>query len=189
MGAVLTAINADTVLLVGGAGTGLLANVDTTSEGTYTLRACGVTSTAPNAVNDSATTPQGAAITINVLSNDTHPQNQALTLVSATDPPHGTAVANTANGTVTYTPDAAYSGTDSFSYTVRDPDGETDTANVLVTDRAALPDRDVHGRPRAWRRARLDATQTASQREPGEHDVGRPQRPDHGEPDEPLVVQ
>ena len=44
VGQTLTAINADTVALVGGAGTGLLANVDTTSEGTYTLRACGVTS-------------------------------------------------------------------------------------------------------------------------------------------------
>jgi large repetitive protein len=130
-GAVLTAINADTVVLVGGAGTGLLANVDTTSEGTYTLRACGVTSGAPNAVNDSATTPEGAAITINVLSNDTDPQNQALTVVSATDPPHGTATVN-ADGTIRYLPDAAYSGTDSFSYTVRDPDSNTDTANVLV---------------------------------------------------------
>ncbi len=132
VGAVLTAINADTVVLVGGAGTGLLANVDTTSEGTYTLRACGVTSGVPNAVNDSATTPQGAAITINVLSNDTDPQNQALDVTTATDPPHGTAVVN-ANNSITYTPDAGHSGTDSFSYTVRDPDGNTDTANVLMT--------------------------------------------------------
>ena len=137
-GATLTAINADTVVLVGGAGTGLLANMDTTSEGTYTLRACGVTSTAPNAVNDAATTPQGAAITINVLANDTHPQNQALDVTTATDPPHGTAVVN-ANETITYTPDAGYSGTDSFSYTVRDPDGETDTASVLVTIEPRCP--------------------------------------------------
>jgi subtilisin family serine protease len=138
VGAVLTAINADTVLLVGGAGTGLLANVDTTSEGTYTLRQCGATPTGPNAVNDTATTPQGAAITINVLANDTHPQNQALDVTTATDPPHGAAVVN-ANETITYTPDAGYSGTDSFTYTVRDPGGATDTATVLVTIEPRCP--------------------------------------------------
>ena len=137
-GAELTAINADTVLLVGGAGTGLLANVDTTGEGTYTLRECGTTATAPNAVNDTAITPEGTPVTINVLGNDTHPQGDALTVVSATEPAHGAAVVN-ANGTITYTPDAGYSGTDSFSYTVRDPDGETDTADVFVTIEPRCP--------------------------------------------------
>jgi subtilisin family serine protease len=133
----LTAVNADAVLLIGGAGTGLLQTVDTTANGTYTLGACG-TGTGPNAVNDAATTPQGAPVTINVLANDTHPQNQTLTVVSATDPPHGAAVVN-ANNTITYTPDAAYSGSDSFSYTVRDPGGATDTANVLVTIEPRCP--------------------------------------------------
>ncbi len=76
----LTAVNADSVLLVGGAGTGLLANIDTTDEGTYTLRECGTTGTAPDAVNDTAITPEGAPTTINVLGNDTHPQGDALTV-------------------------------------------------------------------------------------------------------------
>ena len=138
VGETLTAINADTVVLVGGAGTGLLANVDTTNEGTYTLRECGVTATGPDAVNDTATTPQGAPITISVLTNDTHPQSQALDVTTVTDPPNGTAVVN-GNDTITYTPGAGYSGTDSFTYTVSDPDGETDTANVLVTITPSCP--------------------------------------------------
>jgi subtilisin family serine protease len=131
-GQTLTAVNADAVFLVGGAGTGLLATVDTTSNGSYTLRDCGGTQTGPNAVNDNATTPEGAAITINVLANDTHPQNQQLDVTAASDPPHGAAVLN-ANDTITYTPDAAFTGSDSFTYTIRDPGGATDTATVFVT--------------------------------------------------------
>jgi subtilisin family serine protease len=133
VGQTLTAINARTATLVGAAGTGLTINDDTTGSGTYTLRDCGSTPTGPNAVNDTATTPEGTPVTINVLANDTHPQNQTLTVVSATDPLHGAAQVN-ANGTaITYTPDAAFSGGDSFDYTVRDPSGATDTATVLVT--------------------------------------------------------
>ena len=128
----LTAVNARTAILAGGAGTGATVNQDTTGNGTYTLTDCGTSPTGPNAVNDTATTQEGTPVTIPVLANDTHPQNQALTVVSATDPPHGAAQVN-GNGTITYTPDAAYSGGDSFDYTIRDPGGATDTASVLVT--------------------------------------------------------
>jgi hypothetical protein len=82
-------------------------------------------------VNDAATTQEGTPITIPVLANDTHPQNQTLTVASATDPANGAAVVN-ADGTITYTPDAGFSGTDVFDYTVRDPGGATDTATVSV---------------------------------------------------------
>jgi subtilisin family serine protease len=132
VGHTLTAVNARTATLVGGAGTGLTVNDDSTGNGTYTLRDCGTTPTGPNAVNDAVTTQEGTPITINVLGNDTHPSNQPLTVVSATDPPHGTALVNE-NGTITYAPDAAFSGIDSFGYTVRDPGGATDTATVGVT--------------------------------------------------------
>jgi hypothetical protein len=54
-----------------------------------------------------------------------------LSVQSVTDPPNG-AVVN--NGTdVTYTPDADFYGTDSFSYTVSDGRGGTDTAAETVT--------------------------------------------------------
>ncbi|WP_417789339.1 cadherin-like domain-containing protein, partial [Terasakiella pusilla] len=47
-------------------------------------------------------------------------------------PEHGTVVLND-DGTVTYTPDANYNGTDSFTYTVTDNDGETQTATVNLS--------------------------------------------------------
>ncbi|MBF4606069.1 Ig-like domain-containing protein [Curtobacterium sp. VKM Ac-1393] len=45
---------------------------------------------------------------------------------------NGTAVRND-DGTVTYTPKAGFSGTDEFTYTVRDRDGNTNTGTVTVT--------------------------------------------------------
>ena len=47
-------------------------------------------------------------------------------------PAHGTATAN-ADGTITYTPAANFSGTDSFSYTISDGQGGSATAPVEVT--------------------------------------------------------
>jgi subtilisin family serine protease len=128
----LTAANARTATLVGAAGTGATVNNDTTGNGTYTLRDCGSTPTGPNAVNDTATTPQDAPVTIDVLANDTHPQNQVLTVTSAGDPPNGAVLVNGDN-TITYRPDAGFSGTDAFDYTVRDPAGQTDIGSVVVT--------------------------------------------------------
>jgi subtilisin family serine protease len=132
VGQSLTAVNARTAVLIGAAGTGATANHDTTANGTYTLRDCGFTPTGPNAVSDAATTQEGTPVTIAVLANDTHPQNETLTVASATDPANGAAIVN-ADGTITYTPEAGFSGDDSFEYTVRDPSGATDTATVSVT--------------------------------------------------------
>ncbi len=47
-------------------------------------------------------------------------------------PAHGSAVAN-ADGTITYTPAANYTGADSFSYTIGDGQGGSATATVNVT--------------------------------------------------------
>jgi len=85
----------------------------------------------PDAVNDIATTPEDTAITIPVLGNDTDPDNDPLTVISATAP-NGTVVINP-NGTISYTPNANYNGPDMITYTVRDPAGNTDTATVAVT--------------------------------------------------------
>ena len=54
-----------------------------------------------------------------VLSNDTEPEGQPMTAVVETMPAHGSLVLN-ANGTFTYTPDAGYSGMDSFTYRASD---------------------------------------------------------------------
>ncbi len=52
--------------------------------------------------------------------------------VTATNGAHGTVVYNN-NGTFTYTPDAGYSGSDSFTYTIKDRDGDVSTATVTLS--------------------------------------------------------
>ncbi len=87
---------------------------------------------APVAADDTRTTPEDTSIKIDVLTNDTDSDGDALAVVSITDPANGTAVINT-DGTVTYTPAADFNGTDSFDYTITDGNGGTDTATVTVT--------------------------------------------------------
>jgi uncharacterized protein YjbI with pentapeptide repeats len=77
---------------------------------------------APVGAADSVSTGIGSPITVNVVGNDTNANGVAngRTLVASevSNPPHGTASVN-ADGTVTYTPDANYSGPDSFTYRPR----------------------------------------------------------------------
>jgi hypothetical protein len=79
-----------------------------------------VTNAPPVAVNDAATTPQGVAVNINVLGNDSDPDgNTPLTVANLTQPANGTAAVQ-ANNTVTYTPNAGFAGTNTFTYQARD---------------------------------------------------------------------
>ena len=72
----------------------------------------------PNAVDDSATTTEDVAVTVDVLANDTDPEGDTLTVTAVTDPLHGS---TTNNGTdVTYTPDPDFCGSDDFGYTISD---------------------------------------------------------------------
>ena len=59
------------------------------------------------------------------------PEGEALTVTGAADPANGSVVIN-ADGTVTYTPDAGFVGTDTFDYTIADPMGNTSSATVTV---------------------------------------------------------
>ncbi len=86
----------------------------------------------PVAVDDAATTAEDTAAIINVLANDSDPDQDILQVESVTQGSHG-AVVNHGNGTLTYTPSPNYFGTDGFSYTISDGRGGTATANVLVT--------------------------------------------------------
>ena len=87
----------------------------------------------PIALADSATTTSGQAVVINVLANDRDPDpGDIITLVSVTQPAHGATTANPANGTVTYVPDAAFTGILTFTYTIRDGGGLTTNARVRV---------------------------------------------------------
>ena len=88
----------------------------------------------PVAMGDTAETDVDTAVTIAVLENDTDEDDgDSLAVRSATGPANGTATVNT-DGTVTYTPSAAYTGEDSFVYTVTDGT-LTATATVSVTVR------------------------------------------------------
>ncbi len=85
----------------------------------------------PVAVDDSRTTLYQTAVTVAVLTNDTDPDGDSLTVVSATQPSNGSVSCTTT--ACTYTPRAGFSGVDSFTYTVSDGNGGTATATVRVT--------------------------------------------------------
>ncbi|HEY7091492.1 MAG TPA: LamG-like jellyroll fold domain-containing protein [Tepidisphaeraceae bacterium] len=89
----------------------------------------------PVAVNDSATVLAGSgANTISVLVNDsqTGVVNNGVTVQSATQPAHGTAVKLSDGSAVTYTPASNFAGADSFTYTISDGFGGTATATVQM---------------------------------------------------------
>jgi large repetitive protein len=67
-----------------------------------------------------------------VLANDSDPDDDPITVTSNTDPANGTLTGVNADGSFSYTPDPGYIGTDTFTYTIEDPSGVTDTATVTV---------------------------------------------------------
>lgn len=90
----------------------------------------------PTATNDTLTAFRNSPATFNVLANDSSAPDptETLTIVTVTQPAHGT-VSITENGArVLYTPTTDYTGPDSFTYTIRDPGGleATATANITV---------------------------------------------------------
>ncbi|WP_157897860.1 Ig-like domain-containing protein [Mycolicibacterium rutilum] len=96
-----------------------------TSDGTLTSNTALVTiaviavNDAPVANDDAFTTNEDTQLSGNVLVNDTDPDRNSLGAVLVSGPSHGTLTLN-ADGTFTYTPNANYSGTDSFTYTAGD---------------------------------------------------------------------
>ena len=91
----------------------------------------------PDAVDDAFTTDEGQAISNTVVPNDDQGDSPA-TFANTTNPGNGTLVFN-ADGTFTYTPNAGFSGSDSFEYEITDVDGDTDTAIVDLTVVATPP--------------------------------------------------
>jgi immune inhibitor A len=87
----------------------------------------------PLANDDSASTTEGTAVTVDVLANDSDPEGQALSVTAVTQPTNGQ-VTNNGNGTVTYTPDAGFVSPpdDVFTYTVSDGENSVD-ARVTIT--------------------------------------------------------
>ena len=97
-----------------------------------------VTNRGPDAVDDSVSTPSGAAKQVDVLGNDTDPEGDSLAVTSKTSGSNGTV--SCTSSTCTYTPTGNFRGSDSFTYTIGDGRGGSDTATVSVTVTNRGPD-------------------------------------------------
>lgn len=91
----------------------------------------------PIAMDDTVTTLQDTAITINVLADngngvDADSDGELLAIQSTTQPTHGTVVVDSIRDIV-YTPNAGFSGADTFEYTISDGNGASATARVSVS--------------------------------------------------------
>lgn len=108
------------------------------SGGTFT--AVVTVRTNPTSANDAATTSAGLPFTMTLTSNDV---GTSLKVTSVATPANGTIRVNP-DGTVTYSPDAGFSGVDTISYTATDASALTTTATLKVTVApVATPDTDV----------------------------------------------
>ncbi|MDM8524962.1 S8 family serine peptidase [Desulfococcaceae bacterium HSG8] len=86
----------------------------------------------PLAINDTAFTGKDMPVTISVLKNDGNPDGSSLKVSKVSDPAHGSADIN-ADNTVTYTPETAFTGIDTFTCTITDAINQSDTATITVT--------------------------------------------------------
>ena len=102
------------------------------SNGAQVLITSGGVNQSPIAVDDSAQTEEDVAVIINVLANDSDPDNDPLSINGFTQPVHGNAV-QSGDSSISYTPALNYFGLDSLTYTIQDPNGATATAKVRIT--------------------------------------------------------
>jgi VCBS repeat-containing protein len=86
----------------------------------------------PVANDDSFTTDEETEVTGNVLDNDTNVDGDALTVIQFTEPSTGT-LTLLDDGSMSFIPPDDFSGTETFTYEVSDPDHNTDTATVTIT--------------------------------------------------------
>ncbi|WP_265522738.1 Ig-like domain-containing protein [Oerskovia flava] len=83
-------------------------------------------------LDDSASTIADTPVAIDLTTNDDIPEGSSSPSVDSTSTEGGTVVDN-GDGTVTYTPPAGFTGTDTFTYRVTGPDGVEVEATVTVT--------------------------------------------------------
>jgi len=90
----------------------------------------------PTAVDDSYSTSDNTPLQVSqvngILSNDSDPDGDTLTVTSFTRPTHGTLTLQQ-NGAFLYEPDANWNGQDTFEYVVSDSKGGADTGTVTIT--------------------------------------------------------
>ena len=108
----------------GGVDTDLVAN-------TFTVTVLDVNDV-PVAVDDAYSTSEGTPVTASLAGNDTPSTDGGNVWMKLTDPANGTVVVNP-DGTFTYTPDAGFSGADSFTYKITDVDGDVSEATATIS--------------------------------------------------------
>ena len=118
----------------------------------YQIKACNETSsfcssvastsitllnTSPVAVNNTLTVAEDSGLkSVNVISNDSDADSDALTIISVSDASHGTT--SKSGHYVRYKPAKDFFGSDSFTYSISDGHGGSATATVNVTVSAVL---------------------------------------------------
>ena len=86
----------------------------------------------PSVASDSYSLNEDTATNLSILSNDSSLLNYTLTPTVVSGPSHGSVTIN-GNGTATYTPNANYNGSDSFTYKVYDGFEYSNTPNATVS--------------------------------------------------------
>lgn len=89
---------------------------------------------APVAVDDTYGVPVNSGPTpLSVLTNDSDPDGNLVSVSSKTDPAHGVLVITGGGTGLSYTPNPGYTGLDPFTYTISDGQGKYDSATVYIT--------------------------------------------------------
>ncbi len=104
---------------------------------TITVTETVITNTAPIAVDDNSQTDEDEAVTIFVLNNDSDPEGDSFTITSTTSPLNGS-ISIAIDGSIIYTPNAGFTGTDIFTYTICDASGGCDDATVTINVNAVV---------------------------------------------------
>jgi len=95
----------------------------------------------PVANDDSDTTPEDTPVSTNVVANDTDVDGTVVaSAVAIVSGPSDGSVVNNGNGTVTYTPDEDFNGSDSFTYTVKDNYGATSNVATVTINVGVVND-------------------------------------------------
>jgi len=101
----------------------------------------GVVNDALVANDDSDTTPEDTPVSTNVVTNDTDVDGTVVaSTVAIVSGPRNGSVVNNGDGTVTYTPNANFYGSDSFTYTVKDNGGATSNVAIVTINVGAVND-------------------------------------------------
>ncbi|MEO2109616.1 MAG: Ig-like domain-containing protein, partial [Leeuwenhoekiella sp.] len=108
------------------------ANPSLCATGTVTIEVIADTDNTTVANDDAFFGYIGEEITGNVLTNDSDPEGDAISVISNTQPANGS-VSVDADGSISYIPSVGFSGADQFTYTIEDANGAQDTATVYIS--------------------------------------------------------